>query len=424
VLSAMALAAAACTSKRPRIEIVDISSTVLSQSGKTAQPIEVTYFVEFVPSKTASAEIRLMRDTDIMQTFPAPLKAGTNTITLPSGLQMENPRDVIGVQVELPGGGFSEARAIAISKKEQIEQRDAVAKARFDRLEPSLITKTSSPQVVTIVGTDLSALSSVIAAGLPVPAQQVTGGLRVEIPSSLFDRPGFLAIQPPPPLFFPDWPLGPGQQLHLAVADPTLPPLGGLGSVRIASVDYVPAPGGAGKRDRLQISGEGFDVGMKAVIGRGEVPIVALWTEVRDTSSMSASIRYGDQATDYFIAILSRDGTSLSRPFPTASLDRPRAAAGPATETADEPGFNRAGFRVYGDLIWNNDQAQSFSLEGDIAQSGLRVRLEGEGEPIVVTAEAVSSPSANATHPVVRVPVPAALTRRAEYKIVLALHTK
>jgi hypothetical protein len=406
--------------RKPRIDIVDIQGVLLTDKGVSAGPSEVTYKIEFVPANAVRAEVQLLRDREVIKSFPAPMKAGLNKVTLPAGLQMENPFDLILAQVALPGGKLSESSGRSIYEAADFAKRDARARARLDRIIPDIITAKRGPQTVQIFGADLAAVAGTLTVGgIGVDARVVGNSLHVTVPPGVFQLPGFTLVAPQ--MDFMATPLPSHQQLLLAVADPKLPKPGGLETVRIDGVDYE----GDGDNDRLRVRGVGFRPSMQIVIGRGQTPIAAQPLEMESTTVVRTWLATGMPAEDYFIALLSSDGKQLSKAFPIASPDRMRASRQAPAVSPDEPRLTPPGFQVFGDLAWNVTTPQFLYLEGPIARPGLRVWLRREGEPIAVEAVAADAATASGRkHPVVRVPVPASLTHKAVYTISVVIHTR
>jgi hypothetical protein len=413
VLLAIAFATIACGQERvPRIDVVHIQPALIRADG-TASAFEVTYTIEFVPANATSVDLEYIRNGEVVKTFPAPMQAGTNKIAIPSGLPMDNPQDFLRVQVELPDGKLSEPATLMIYDAEDFKKRDNEARARFTRLEPDLVTATPATPFLTIVGTDLGVVSELTIDRHDVDAKLVDGALRVALPADLFEMPGFVVVEPR------SWHLG--QTLTLAVADPALPPLGGLTGVRITRMEYM----GSGSNDTVFVHGEGFERGMAVVIGRGKTPIRSFETDTgRDASELMGSVDFGAPADDYFLAILSTDKKRLSGAFAIASPEKLRAGSGYRAPGDAAPGPNRDGFRVHGDLAWNPKTPQWFYLEGPIARPGLRVRLDRQTEPVVVEAAADAAASPAQAKPGVRVTVPASLLQRATYDVRMVMHTK
>jgi len=414
----------------PKIEVLPLEWTLLTDQGVTATSIDVSYRIEFIPPGAVRAEVVLLRDKDPIRTFPAPLKAGLNKVTLPAGLQMENPADYIAAQVEMPGGKLSESSVVMVYEQADYERRDRSAKARIARVVPALITQQRSPQFIQLFGSNLASLADRMTIdGMSVDAQVAGNALTLAVPKDIFRSPGFVYVQPRADFMGtqPD----PGQIVRLAVADPTLPGLGGLTSVmvegfgptpvRIDGVDYQADQ----YNERLSVRGAGFRPRMQMVIGRGRTPIYALSTEMQSTTAVSAALSYGAPADDYFIAMLSADKKQMTRAFPIASPDKMRAAAAVPTAREEPVRLTAPGFRVYGNVAWNLTQPQWLYLEGPIAKPGMRVWLRSDGKPVAVEAIAAEPAVApGLKYPVVRVPVPAALTHKAKYNISIVIHPK
>jgi hypothetical protein len=416
--------------REPKIEILPLRGTLLNDKGVTIMAVDVTYRIEFVPKDAVRAEVQLLRDDEVVRTFPASLKAGINTVTLPAGLQLENAFDIIGAQVEMADGKRSGSTAIVIHDQEDFERRDRLAKARFDRVEPALITKQRSPQFIQVFGSDLAPhATSMTIGGVDADAQLAGNSLKLLVPAAVFDFPGFVTVRSRTGSL--ETPPNPGQSLQIAVAAPSLPRLGGLTSVNIVGggtqavrIDGVEYDANE-YNERLRIRGAGFRPQMQIVIGRGQTPIYPLSTEMQSTTSLTAQLPYGVPAGDYFIAILSADKKQLTRAFPIASPDKLRAAAAVPPAREQPSRLDAPGFRVFGDVAWNVAAPQWLYLEGPMARPGLRVWLSREGPPVAVEAIAAEpAAAAGRSHPVVRVPVPPALTHKAVFNISIVIHTK
>src|SRR5687767_10860791 len=143
---------------QPKIEVIDIQPVLLTDKGTSVGESEVTYSIEFVPQNAVRAEIQVKRGDEVVNAYPAPMKAGINKVKLPSGLQMENPSDLILAQVSLPDGRLSESSGRVIYDAADFEKRDARAKALFNRIVPEVLTGRRA-QTVRILGTDLAAMA-------------------------------------------------------------------------------------------------------------------------------------------------------------------------------------------------------------------------------------------------------------------------
>ena len=344
--------------REPRIEIVHIEGGVIGPNATTVNGIEVTYTIEFVPANATRAEVIYLRDGEEIRSFPAPMQKGTNKVRLPHGLEAVKPEDLLSVQAEFPDGTLSDKAYVRIFDAGDFVKRDAKARARFTRLTPDLIKKKASPQVVTLSGTALGPVASwVLVNDIEVEATMVGGALRMQVPPDVFTRPGFVPVYLRQDVT--SEPDDPRQSLTLAVVDPTLPALGGLASVRIrhANSSFYD-----GKRS-LKVQGDGFARGMSIVVGRGKTPIEVAGTSMNEDSSLWAQILSGPPADDYFVAVLSADKKSLSRPFPISSPDRFKPAEKSQLER-DSFGQNPNGLEAHGDLAWNPTTPQSLRLRG------------------------------------------------------------
>lgn len=422
LVCAVALLWPGCTAAQPprdpRVEVVDVRPAIIAMDGTTANGIEVTYSIEFVPANATRAEVQYRRDGEVIRTFPAPMKKGTNKVTLPHGLPAVKPQSLLTVQAELPDGTLSEMAYAHIFDADNFVERDARARAEFTRLTPDLIQKKASPQVITLSGTGLAPMASWLTInGGDVPVTIAGGDLKLTVSPGVFAVPGFVRVQPRRD--FMDTPLDPRQSLVLAVADPSLPKLGGLTSVNIRSADSSVV----GSNRRLTVRGDGFEQGMQVVIGRGTTPVEVFPTHMGEGSSLMASGGFGLPAGEYFVAVLSADKTSLSRPFPVSSP----GLFGPIEQSQlERDGFEQKPDRVeaQGDLAWNPTTPQSLRLQGPKLRPGLKVRITRDGEPITVEAEAETGGPADAAVSAVRIPVPASLLKRPVYDVKIVLYRK
>jgi hypothetical protein len=405
--------------RKPRVEVISVQPALLTQDGLTVGETEVTYRVEFIPRNATHAELQLLRDSSVVGSFAAPMKAGLNTVRLPSGIQMENPRNHLRARLTLPDGRLSEASVVTIYEREDFEHRDRALAARFDRVEPDLLVSGRDHQL-TVHGAQLAVVADRMTVnGMTVPARLVAGALQLRLPRGIFQLPGFVTVEPRADSM--NTPVNPNQRLRIAIADPALPAPGGLRSPRIDAVEYV----GSEYGERLEVRGFGFRPQQKIVIGRGRTPIQAQDAEMRDQRLVSTWVPAAPPANDYFIAVLAADGKSMTRPFPIPSPDEMRAAAVTRPQPRiDEPALTAPGFRVFGDLAWNTGVTQFVMLEGPVAKPGLRVTLEREGPPITVETLPAGPEASNRRYPVVRVPVSPELTTRARFDVRIIIHTK
>ena len=402
--------------RQPRIEIVDLGPIIVDVDGETAFPVDVTYFIEWIPDNASHAEVHVLRDDEIVQRHPVTLQAGTHTLTIPAGLQMGVYSDAIQVEITSPTDKATQSDSITIQDVEQYLRRQAISQMRFDAVVPEVINVSASPQVVVIRGANMNE-DTLTAGDARVEPSLVDDGLAVELPAEVVANAGFKLIRPNPE---PNQRLKSDQTVVVAVADPTLPRPGELSGVRIDAVDF--------KHDRyssgqLEVRGEGFERGMHVAIGRGSVLIKALDASVTSSTMLTVQAPEGTGSyEDFFITILSTDKSSSSRAFPIPAPDKMRAAAlfwpDPVVELLERH------LRVSGDLIWNQRVPQSFLLEAPFAQPGMRVRLSRDEEEAIVEAEVETPTVVGAKLPVVRIPVPDSLLRKPEYSVVVIVLTK
>jgi hypothetical protein len=251
----------------------------------------------------------------------------------------------------------------------------------------------------------------------PIEAQVVDKTLRFAVPDEAFKYPGFHTIASRTD--FEPSNTTREQHVVLAIADPNLPKPGSVDEARVDGVEYR-----SEGYESLLVRGVNFRPSMKIVIGRGSTPIETLDTEMRSTRELRTSVPNAGPGDDYFIAVLSGDGRSMTKRFPIPSPERMRASKpGPAIEP-EKPRLTPPGFRASGEIAWNTS-GQSLFLEGPIARPGLKVRVKRDTfEQTVEAVAATAAESAGHALPVVRVPVPAALVHKALYTISIAVHTK
>jgi hypothetical protein len=416
----LACTAAAVTAqtRKPRIEITNIEGVLLTDTGVSVNESTVSYVIEFLPPNATRAEIQLRRDQEPLLVFPIPLQAGAGKFTLPAGLQMDNPDSYLTAEVQLPDGTWSEAAVLSMREREEFEQRDRLAKARFERIEPDLLMRKSVAQSVRIFGTDLEPHVDRLSTSFwPIEAQVVGKTLRFAVPDEAFKYPGFHTISSrtdAEPSIVPR-----AQHVVLAIADPNLPKPGAFDEARVDGVEYQ-----NDSYEALLVRGVNFRPRMKIVIGRGNTPIEALDTEMRSTRELRTYVPLAGPGGDYFIAVLAADGASMTKRFPIPSLEQMRAAKPVPAVEREKPRLTPPGFRVYGDVAWNT-AGQWMLLEGPIAKPGLKVRLKHGAVAETIEASAASAAeAAGHEHPVVRVLVPSTISHKARYTIQIAVHTK
>jgi hypothetical protein len=409
---------AAQLSRDPRIEVVDVGAAIVAMDGTTANGIEVTYTIEFVPANATRAEVQYLRDGEVIRTFPAPMKQGTNKVTLPHGLPAVKPPSLLTLQVELPDGTLSEKAYTRIFDADDFVGRDARARARFTRLTPDLIEKKSSPQFVTLSGTGLAPMATWLTInGADVPVTIEGDNLKLTISPDLFTVPGFVRVEQRRD--YMETPLDPRQSLVLAVADPSLPKPGGLTTVTIRSADSSVL----GSNRRLTVRGDGLEQGMQVVIGRGTTPVEVFPTDVGEGSSLIASGGFDLPAGEYFVAVLSADKRSLSRLFPVSSpgLFGPTERSQYERDTFDS---KPSRLEAQGDLAWNATSPQWLRLQGPKMRPGLKVRIGRDAETVTVDAEAETASTADSAVPVVRIPLPSSFLKRPVYDVKIQMYRK
>jgi hypothetical protein len=416
VLVASVASLAAVPQLEPKTGIVEMRTMFVTTAGH-GETSEVTYAIASVPPDAIGAEVQIRRDAQIVARYPVPLVAGTAKVQIPAGLPIDFPSPDLLIELETSPDTFTPIDEIRIDTPEQAARTRAIAAMDVDTVRPDLVEQGSGPLTVTLGGARLTTVASFAVGHVELRPTVVDGVMKLELPADLLDEPGFLSVRAPkrddPP------------SAAIAVADRSLAHAGLLTGPRIASaaVRWDERTGSTW----LTVTGAGFEPGMRLAIGRGRRLIARLETEVSSASAMDGKIAWRDAGShpDFFLAVVSADGATATRPFPIASPDALLAAY-----FRDVPAPSLRGpdaYVVHGTLLWNRLEPQGFHLEGRLARPGVRVRLsrdEGGDDRAIVVTEAASPGAAGATRPVVYVPVPASLTMRPEYTVALAILSK
>lgn len=416
VLVASVASLAAVQQPEQKTGIVRIRTMFVA--GGSGQGTEVTYVIAAVPPDATGAEVQIRRDAEVIARYPVPLVAGTGRVQVPSGLPIDFPAPELLIELETSPGTFTPIDDVRIYTPEEAARERAIAAMEVHTVSPDLVEQGSGPVTVTLGGSGLTTVAT-ISVDIAKLRPTIAGGvMKLELPANLLAEPGFLAILSPendsPP------------SAAVAVADRSLAHAGLLLGPRIASaaVRCDKDVGGCW----LTVTGEGFQPGMMLAIGRGRRLITRLESKVIRSSAMEGKIQWRNsgQHPDFFLAILSADGTKATRPFPIASPDALLDAY--FREFPPLPMRGPDAYLVHGSLLWNRREPQGFHLEGRLVRPGVRVRLSrdtgSDADGAIVVTEAAPPGTAGATHPVVRVPVPASFTMRPEYTVDLAILTK
>jgi len=391
---------------------------MLVTSAGDGQATEVTYAIASVPPDATGAEVQIRRDAEVLSRYPVPLVAGTGRVKIPAGLPIDFPTPELLIELETSPGKFTPIDDVRIDTPEQAARRRAIAAMEVDTVSPDLIEQGSGPVTVTLGGSGLTTVARISVDYVDLTPTIAGGVMKLELPAYLLAEPGFLTIRVAKN--------DSQQSAALAVANLSLAHAGVLEGPRIASADV--------RRDNykgsrwLSVTGDGFEPGMSLAIGRGRRLITRLETELTSSSAMDGRIewRASGQHPDFFLAVLSADGTKATRPFPIASPDALLDAY--FREFPAPPLRGPDSYLVHGSVLWNRSEPQGFYLEGRLARPGVRVRLsrdEGSDEDsAIVVTEAAPPGTAGASLPVVHVPVPASLTMRPEYTVALVILSK
>ena len=416
VLVASVASLAAVQQPEPKTGIVEMRTMFVTSAGH-GQRSEVTYAIASVPADAIGAEVQIRRDAEVIARYPVPLVAGTGRVQIPAGLPLDFPAPDLLIELETSPGTFTVIDDVRIDTPEEAARKRAIAAMQVDTVSPDLIEQGSGPVTVTLGGSGLTIVATLSVDLFDLTPTIVGGVMKLELPADLLVEPGFLRIRGANDN---------AQAAAVAVADRALAHAGVLTGPRIASA--------AVRWDEhrgsywLTVTGEGFEPGMSLAIGRGDRLVTRLETEVTSSSAMDGKIVWqaSGQQPDFFLAVLSADGTKATRPFPVTSPDALLDAY--LREFPVPPIQGPDAYLVHGSLLWNRKEPQGFHLEGRLVRPGVRVRLrrdEGsDDDSAIVVTEAAPPGTAGATRPVVHVPVPATLTTRPEYTVALAILSK